>query len=140
MLVDATLVDRAAAYLDVVGDLGAMRFVGVSDASPDAMIDVMRSRLLDDQAGRGTQRSYRYVSIFPPGYIPGDMPFLAGEASRLIYGDEDVMDIDGSRSRPYFKPDFRPGSSAAFRLCVAGNDHDDRACPEAAGPHDRRLP
>ena len=108
VLIDATLVDRAAAYLDVIGDLGAMRFVGVSDASPDAMIDVMRSRLLDDQAGRGKQQSYRYVSIFPPGYIPGDMPFLAGEASRLIYGDEDVMDIDGSRSRPYFKPDFSP--------------------------------
>lgn len=108
VLIDATLVDRAAARLDVSGDLGAMQFVGVGDASPNAMIDVMRSRLLDDQAGRGENRSYRYVAIFPPGYIPGDMPFLAGEANRLIYGDEDVMDIDGNRSQPYFKPGFSP--------------------------------
>ena len=51
---------------------------------------------------------FELISFFAPGCVPGERPFRASERKLLIYGDEDRIDGQGSRSRPAFKPAFSP--------------------------------
>ena len=79
--------------------------VAAENASPDAMVAVMRERILPG----GSPHVYRYVAFLAPGCVPGQMPFRSRDGEKLvIYGDEDAIDDDGRRGQPFFKPDFSP--------------------------------
>ena len=85
-----------------VPDAG-IRVVAAKDGSPDAMVAIMRAHL------DGSPSPCRYVAFLAPGCVPGAMPFTSQDNEKLaFYGDEDVIDDDGRRGQPFFKPGFSP--------------------------------
>ena len=87
------------------GFADGIEVVAAENASPDAMVAVMRERILPG----GSPHVYRYVAFLAPGCVPGQMPFRSRDGEKLvIYGDEDAMDDKGGRGQPFFKPGFSP--------------------------------
>ena len=94
---------RSAVAGSDVRVVGVSDIVGASDASPDAMVAVMRELVA------GAPTPYRYVSFLAPGCVPGEMPFAVAEGAKvLVYGDEDAIGDDGRRRQPFFKPGYSP--------------------------------
>ncbi|MCY3810922.1 MAG: glycosyltransferase [Gammaproteobacteria bacterium] len=80
-----------------------IQIVVAEDGSPDTMVAVMGTHLDESPS------AYRYVAFLAPGCVPGAMPFTSQDTERLVfYGDEDVIDDDGRRGQPFFKPGFSP--------------------------------
>ncbi|MCY4012636.1 MAG: glycosyltransferase [Gammaproteobacteria bacterium] len=85
-----------------VSDAG-IQVVAAKDGSPDTMVAVMRAHLDESSS------AFRYVAFLAPGCVPGAMPFTSEDNEKLVfYGDEDVVDGDGRRGQPFFKPGFSP--------------------------------
>ena len=107
-----------------------IEIVAAQDASPDAMVATMHARL------DGSPSAYRYVAFLAPGCVPGEMPFSSPDAARLVfYGDEDVIDDDGRRGQPFFKPGFSPDlllHADYMSSCLAVTSGLARAMPERA--------
>ena len=80
-----------------------IQVVASEDGSPDTMVAIMRAHL------DVSPSAYRYVAFLAPGCVPGAMPFTSQDNEKLaFYGDEDVIDDDGRRGQPFFKPGFSP--------------------------------
>ena len=95
---------RAAAE-QLIGRRGQV--VVADEPAVDAVVAAVRKRLVDDRAGSPSRR-YELVSLLAPGCVPGEMPFPTDPQAVLFYGDEDRIDGDGRRRRPFFKPAFSP--------------------------------
>lgn len=107
-----------------------VQVVAAGDGSPDTMIAVMAAHLDESPGG------YRYVAFLAPGCVPGAMPFASQDTERLVfYGDEDVIDDDGRRGQPFFKPGFSPDlllHADYLSSCVAVTSGLARAMPDRA--------
>ena len=57
-------------------------------------------------AGRAMR--YRLLVLLRPGYLPAEAPCLGSEGAVLYYGDEDCVDAQGQRQRPFFKCGYSP--------------------------------
>ena len=80
-----------------------IQVVAAKDGSPDTMVAIMRGHLDESPS------AYRYVAFLAPGCVPAAMPFTSEDNEKLaLYGDEDVIDDDGRRGQPFFKPGFSP--------------------------------
>ena len=100
VVADSCAVAAAGSLLASRADID---IAAVEEPTLDAVLVAVRGFLAREASSR-----YRFVLLYAPGCVPGEMPFPASQEAVLYYGDEDWVNARGDRERPFFKPGFSP--------------------------------